>query len=1026
MPQSVQNPAISDLETVGSRIEEKDVPITRARRLFDYGAHMAEHIVKRSEDWLDWRLDLMRWLEPDEAITGVVATALPSDLIIPEIGFTDTDVVLWMAGGKDHMRHTVRLTVTTSWDKIKIFRFVVLTTGQEPLFIFVSVETDGAQIGRIAIPETGTDPIGPLIVADPAVINFGTVELGTQSAPLTLTLANRGDINAPVRALKVTGDFAFTSEPLLLLRPGTSFPVHLTFSPATEGVRTGELFLLTGDDEALLVARLVGEAIVTATPPVLSVRDAVIEDIDLIRPALSVGPAVIETIDVEDGSSITLVAFRKDFGSVPVGSRSLSFTGRLIKGGDRPLHYENLQVTPPFYFDAAEGLPPTSGTLELAGNSVGFSLYFQPETGGVATGTLSVTSDADIVNADRVQLTGTGGGISRLKIAFNQFARVDNGFRVRLKSVNWFGAEGTNYTPHGTWARNWRAIIDQIRSFGFNTIRLPFSGDFTANGRTPPATAIDFDLNPEFSGKTALEILDIILDYCAEKGLYVVLDHHRRQAGVGADGAPTGSGYSEANWLAAWGVMATRYANHPAIVGADLHNEPHDLTWDAWASLAETCGNHILSIAPDWLIFVEGVGNIDDDHYWWGGQLKGVATRPIQLNVANKVAYSPHEYGQSVGSQPWLAYDGQTLPANWPLNLYSVWREHWGFIFEDSIAPIWIGEFGGHYGLDGSGNLTKPHAQYERQWTQELVKYLNADFNGDGTDARGPENPGMSFAYWSFNPNSGDTGGLVQDDWQTPQTPKLELIAPLLMGGDGNGGGGTPDPSPADILNIGASSGQNHFRLQVGKIGDTEVTYIEQSALSGGYEDAPYFTVIDNQAVQFQVRLDAPRTGGSQYARSELRETTASGGDMGFNPFSGTHVLHGKSRITHLPPNKPEVVVAQLHNGDRDRVAIRTQLISGKTMLLCRVNGTSSGLPRFDEDYAIGTEFEWMIRIENGTVSVFYGDMNTPLFESADLQSTGADSWYFKAGAYAQSNENDDDADEYVSVELRDLACTHA
>jgi endoglucanase len=41
----------------------------------------------------------------------------------------------------------------------------------------------------------------------------------------------------------------------------------------------------------------------------------------------------------------------------------------------------------------------------------------------------------------------------------------------------------------------------------------------------------------------------------------------------------------------------------------------------------------------------------------------------------------------------------------------------------------------------------------------------------------------MSFAYWSFNPNSGDTGGLVGDDWVTPQQAKLDALAPILTGG---------------------------------------------------------------------------------------------------------------------------------------------------------------------------------------------------------------------------------------------------
>jgi endoglucanase len=68
---------------------------------------------------------------------------------------------------------------------------------------------------------------------------------------------------------------------------------------------------------------------------------------------------------------------------------------------------------------------------------------------------------------------------------------------------------------------------------------------------------------------------------------------------------------------------------------------------------------------------------------------------------------------------------------------------------------VLLGEFG-----------TTLQTASDQQWLASLVDYL-----GD---------TGISFAYWSFNPNSGDTGGLVQDDWTTPQSAKLAALAPLL------------------------------------------------------------------------------------------------------------------------------------------------------------------------------------------------------------------------------------------------------
>src|SRR5579859_440176 len=46
---------------------------------------------------------------------------------------------------------------------------------------------------------------------------------------------------------------------------------------------------------------------------------------------------------------------------------------------------------------------------------------------------------------------------------------------VRITGVNWFGFETANYTVHGLWQRNYKDMLNQIKSLGFNTIRLPYS-----------------------------------------------------------------------------------------------------------------------------------------------------------------------------------------------------------------------------------------------------------------------------------------------------------------------------------------------------------------------------------------------------------------------------------------------------------------------------------------------------------------------------------------------------------------------
>lgn len=38
----------------------------------------------------------------------------------------------------------------------------------------------------------------------------------------------------------------------------------------------------------------------------------------------------------------------------------------------------------------------------------------------------------------------------------------------------------------------------------------------------------------------------------------------------------------------------------------------------------------------------------------------------------------------------------------------------------------------------------------------------------------------LSFSFWSWNPNSGDTGGLLLDDWTTIHEAKIALLSSLL------------------------------------------------------------------------------------------------------------------------------------------------------------------------------------------------------------------------------------------------------
>jgi endoglucanase len=336
-----------------------------------------------------------------------------------------------------------------------------------------------------------------------------------------------------------------------------------------------------------------------------------------------------------------------------------------------------------------------------------------------------------------------------------------SGHEVRLTGINWFGLETCAFAPHGLWSRNWRSMMVQIRKLGFNTIRLPFSSQLLDPGTHP--NAIDYRLNPDLKGLSGLQIMDKIVAEARTLGLKVILDRHRPDCGAQSPLWYTDH-YSEARWIADWVRLARRYAGNDAVIGADLHNEPHGpATWGDgnratdWRLAAERAGNAILRVNPHWLIFVEGVEHVGNDWYWWGGNLAAAGRYPVRLIVPHRLVYEVHDYGPGVWQQSWFG------AANFPQNLPHLWDTHWGHLQDQGIAPVLVGEFGGKAVDSGK----------EGAWMRTLMGYIRAH--------------GLSYTFWCLNPNSGDTGGLLEDDWTTVNRAKMALLRTYLAPMIGSG-----------------------------------------------------------------------------------------------------------------------------------------------------------------------------------------------------------------------------------------------
>lgn len=423
-----------------------------------------------------------------------------------------------------------------------------------------------------------------------------------------------------------------------------------------------------------------------------------------------------------------------------------------------------------------------------------------------------------------------------------------NGDTVKIAGINWYGFETTDEVVHGLWSQDYHAIVDDIAHLGYNTIRIPFSNQMVESPIVPDNLSYynsTGPINTDLKGLNSLQVLQKIVAYAGQDGLKVILDDHRSEAGNSAEanGLWYTSTYTNQNWLADWDTIATMFANNPTVIGFDLRNEPHTPAGDTYAQGAtwgtgdtstdvrlayEAAGNAILKVDPQALIFCEGISNFPDsaasggyDTTWWGGNLQGVTQYPVTLSSAGHVVYSAHDYGPDLFQQTW--FNASTTSAS----LDAVWSKYWGYIPQQGIAPLWVGEFGTD---NTAAAVSSSTAGSQGQWFSSLVSYIQAN--------------NLSWTYWALNGE--DSYALLDNGYDaTPAlAAKQSLLAtiqdPLSGAGTGTGTpsstptststptGGSTTPSSSPTATATATSGSG---------GSCTATVTSQSSWAGGFVD---------------------------------------------------------------------------------------------------------------------------------------------------------------------------------------------
>ncbi len=420
-----------------------------------------------------------------------------------------------------------------------------------------------------------------------------------------------------------------------------------------------------------------------------------------------------------------------------------------------------------------------------------------------------------------------------------------DGHQVWLTGANWFGLNCTENIPHGLYSRDVDDLLQSVADHGINIIRFPISTELLLSwmndaplpvssvqaSYNPPKDVVGEDgtitpagkygnINKDFvleDGKTiknSMEIFDVIMAKCKKYGIKALIDVHSpasHNSGHNynlwyydenaedcdnmAVGHFSGKEITWDDWKDSITWLAEKYANDDTILAYDLKNEPHgkrgydddgfpvsSAKWDNstdknnWKYSAEECAKSILKVNPNALILVEGIEQTPmfnkgydwdtPDKYdpkpgeerwnpgWWGGNLREVAKYPV-LPKSSQIVYSPHDYGPSVHPQSWFKkeFNEQTL-------LDDYWYDTWAYINDKDIAPLLIGEWGGF--MDGDKN---------QKWMELLRDYMIKNH--------------INHTFWCLNPNSGDTGGLLDSMFQNWDEDKYGLFEKSLWQTDG-------------------------------------------------------------------------------------------------------------------------------------------------------------------------------------------------------------------------------------------------
>lgn len=403
----------------------------------------------------------------------------------------------------------------------------------------------------------------------------------------------------------------------------------------------------------------------------------------------------------------------------------------------------------------------------------------------------------------------------------------ENNNEVLIRGINWFGFNVGMGMVDGLWAGGTEAATDfalityQLRLLGFNAVRLPFiwrdlemapknldkdctpvTVDFLKRrlisphvtdkyigkplpGNVAPSPHRDGYCNTYLTdiSESGYDRLMFVIQAFIAQGIYVVLDYQP----MGLEQHAKDLNVFVTAWESLWKKVACLPNFDQDLAGrifVDVMNEP-DSMQVAWEPKNGMPGAHQLylgvadalwDITPrDVLFMFEGTGQNRMGLNWGNGFItdrqtidnnqlsdpNGFFQDLLQKPYKDHVVMTPHVYPPSITMSTFLdtALWDQCKKAFGYLQTKGYCGGHGNG--KCKIFPVLIGETGSAFETNS-----------DKQWLQDFADFLNAEGGARAYNSI----PLNGWMWWAYNENSGDTGGIVHNQWQDFNWEKLNWL----------------------------------------------------------------------------------------------------------------------------------------------------------------------------------------------------------------------------------------------------------